>query len=287
MWLNEIINYMNKYLIVIGVDMVLLDREYRSNSPTINSVVRQLTNEEHELVINSDRAIEDLQAIADFFEIRGPLIGEDGCFIYYQNEHRTLDLVNASEQKAIDDLKAALPAIVSENFPEAEFIVADTTDFNRHLDIQELPENKKYVFALNKFRRHSISCHIKRKENGILIKDLTTAERFCEKVRYYCREKGIDNLKIQQTESFGHVLAHPSSNSKQRAFERLVKDFPKYLKIVITDDLIDKPALADIDYLFVVGNADEAAKTAAKYVSPERITKGVEDILLKIDVLTG
>lgn len=277
----------NKYLIVIGVDMVLLDREYRSNSPTINSVVKQLAGEGHVLAINSDRAIEDLQSIAKFFEIQGPLIGEDGCFIYYQNDGRTINLVSSAEQKAIDDLKAALPSIVSENFPEAEFIVADTTDFNRHLDIQELPENKKYVFALNKFRRYSISCHIKRKENGVLMKDAAMAALFSEKIKDFCRQNGVGNLKVQHTESFGHVLAHPLSNSKRQSFRRLVEDFPKHLKIVITDDLGDKPELSEIDYLFVVGNADEEAKAAAKYVSHEIITKGVEDILLKIDKLVS
>jgi len=277
----------NKYLIVLGVDMVLLDRNYHSNSPTVNSVIKQLTNEGHVLSINSDRAIEDLSAIAQYFEISGPLIGEDGCFIYYQDGGRTLDLVSESEQKAIDDLRDNFLNFVSNNFPEAYFIITDTTDFNKHIDIQEIQADKKYVFALNKYRRYSLSCHIKRIENGILIKDPTAAREASEKLKEYCRQRGIDGVRIRHTESFGHLLIHPQSSNKPRAFRRLIEDFPKHIKIVITDDLIDKPPLDEFDYLFVVGNADPEAKAMAKYVSREIITKGVEDILLKIDALVS
>ena len=66
---------MAKYLITLDVDGTLLDNNYRSNSPTINSVIEQLTREGNIFVINSNRSLEDMQSVARTFDLHGPLIG--------------------------------------------------------------------------------------------------------------------------------------------------------------------------------------------------------------------
>ncbi len=55
--------------------------------------------------------------------------------------------------------------------------------------------------------------------------------------------------------------------------------------MVIGDDAADKPLRAEIDYFFVVNNGTAEAKAMADYVAEQSITKGVEEILLKIDSL--
>ena len=271
------------YLICLEIDNTLLDRNYRTTSPTINSVINQLSAEGHIFILNSNRALEDLLAIAKIFEITGPFIGENGTFIYYQDLGKTETLIDDAVLAQIEQIKNAIPGLINSYFPEAMFQVGDTTDINKNLDVQEIPRDKKLLFFMNEFRKYTISIHVKKIENGVLSKDITTAGKLCGIIAEYI-EKNTMSLRASYTESYANVLVCPTTTDKTRAYNYLVQKFPKHLRIFIADDAEDKPVTGG-DYLFVVNNATQEAKNMANYVSLENMTKGVEDILLKMDRL--
>jgi hydroxymethylpyrimidine pyrophosphatase-like HAD family hydrolase len=273
-----------KYLINLDVNNTLLDTNYRSTSPTIQSVIEQLSNEGSVFVINSDRSLEDIQAIAQLFGINGPIIGENGAFIYYPENDKVQVMLDEQILIELERLKERIKAFIAEKYPNAHFFIADTTDINKHSVGQELPANKEQLFIMNIFRKFSVSVHVRKFFNDELIKDYEKAEEFCAltKNELLC---GFDGFNAHHDSDYANLLVHPVQSDRAASFMALADKYPHLKKIFICDDLDDKPAMSEIDYFFAVGNASAEAKKAAHYVASETITKGVEEILLKMDEL--
>ena len=275
---------MSKYLITLDVDGTLLDNNYRSNSPTINSVIEQLTREGNIFIINSNRSLEDMQSVARLFDLRGQLIGENGCFIYDQATGETDMLLSESGQAAVRQAQDLVPRLIEANFPTAKFMIGDTTDINKHIDVQDIPPGCDSVFIMNEFRKYSISVHAKGIDNGLMVRDIDLARRLFELVAAAIKENNWP-LRAEYTDSYANVLVLPTEVSKPQALHRVTEKFSQYESVVIGDDAADKPLRAEIDYFFVVNNGTPEAKAMADYVAEQPITKGVEEILLKIDEL--
>lgn len=272
-----------KYLIMLDVDGTLIDSNYLSNSSTIYNLIDQLQNEGYVFVLNSNRSLEDLKSIARKFKIIGPLIGEGGTFIYNNNEE--IKLVSEETEMQIKELRRMLPEIVCENFPSSHFIIDDTTSFNKALTSQDHPSQTKNIFILNKYRRFSLSCHVKKVINNKLEKNLESVVKLYGILRKYIEKQQMD-IDISYTTKYANILISPKNCNKGKSFNKLSESYKNYTKIIIADDYFDKPMIQGIDYFFVVNNADEKAKEIANYISIEKITKGVEEILLNINNLT-
>lgn len=275
---------MSKYLITLDVDGTLLDNNYRSNSPTINSVIDQLTREGNIFIINSNRSLEDMQSVARLFDLRGQLIGENGSFIYDQDTGSMEVLLSDEGQRQINEMRAHIWPLIEQKFPGAKFMIGDTTDINKHIDVQDVPVGCDSVFIMNEFRKYSISVHAKKIKNGLMVRDIDLARRLFEVVSAAIKEKGWQ-LRAEYTDSYANVLILPTEVTKPQALHRVTEKFPSFESVVIGDDAADKPLRAEIDYFFVVGNGTPEAKAMANYVAEQPITKGVEEILLKIDSL--
>lgn len=275
---------MSKYLITLDVDGTLLDNNYRSNSPTINSVIGQLTREGHVFIINSNRSLEDMQSVARLFELRGLLIGENGCFIYNQETGATEILLSEAGQKCMREIRTRVWPLIEKKFPGAKFMIGDTTDINKHIDAQDIPAGCDTIFIMNEFREYSISVHAKKIANGRMARDVALARLLFEAIDAEIKEHGWP-ARAEYTESYANVLVLPTEVSKPQALHRAAEHYPNYEIVVIGDDAADKPVRDEIDFFFVVNNATPEAKSTADYVAEQPITKGVEEILLKIDSL--
>src|SRR6056297_1290268 len=274
----------NKYLITLDVDGTLLDTDYRSNSPTINSVIKQLSEEGEIFIINSNRSLEDLFEVVQMFDIHGPLIGENGSFIYDQENETEQILVSDKTVESLKELKRDIDFLVKKEFKDSRIFNCDTTDINKHLDVQEIPGEDTVIFFVNQYRKYSLSIHVKKVENGQLAKHLPAVKEFYQKVKELVEKKNYP-FDLEYTTSFANLLAYPKETSKAKAFQVLKEKYPNYKNIVIGDDILDKPLKSKMNHFFVVGNAGEDAKKNADYVAKEPIAKGVEEILLKIDDL--
>ena len=271
-----------KYLIILDVDNTLIDRSYKSTSSTINFVIEQMKDEGHSFLINSNRSIDDLKHISEQFGIEKHIIGENGCIIYDQLSGEEKILVEGEVSIQLAQVKSLLQQLVHSNFPGATYKIDDTTDINKHLESQELIEEGKNIFVLNKFRRFSVSLYVKKVTNGKLEKDLIAIKKIHQLVKDYVERQQFD-LAVDYTESYGNLLVYPKNNDKGKAFNILAKEYPKFIRVVIGDDYLDKPLMNEIDYFLTINNASQEVKDMADYTSSESVTKGVEQILLNLD----
>jgi HAD superfamily hydrolase (TIGR01484 family) len=271
-----------KYLIILDVDNTLIDTNYKSTSPTIYSTIEQMKNEGHVFLINSNRSIEDLKHIAKKFGLEKHIIGENGCFIYSQLTGEEKILVEDEVMIQLSQVKTLLPQLIKSNFPDAVYKIGDTTDINKHLESQDIPEEGKNIFILNQYRRFSISLHAKKVVDGELRKDLVAVEKISKLVQEFVDRQQFD-LTVTYTDSYGNLLVFPRDNDKGKAFNSIAKEYPKFIRVVIGDDYLDKPLMSEVDYFLTVNNATEEVKQMADYTSSESITKGVEQILLNLD----
>jgi|GEM_PF-1343740 HAD superfamily hydrolase (TIGR01484 family) len=277
--------YMRKFLITLDVDGTLLNKSYKSTSSTINSTISQLTDEGHTFLLNSNRSLEDLLFIAKTFDMTGPLIPENGSYIYHQESGKTEVLLDEDSQEQFKLIKEMIPEIIEKHFSNAIYFEGDTTDINKHIDVQDIPSDKTHLFITNQYRKYTVSIHVKKVVDDQLEMDVDTVEEFYKIMTDELNKKLFD-FKTEFTKAFANLLILPTKISKLDAFNHLTKQFPKYSKIIISDDEMEKPARNEMDYFFVVSNGSAIAQEMADYVSPESVTKGVEDILLKLDKLT-
>jgi len=273
---------MSKYLIILDIDNTLINHNYRSTSPTINSIIEQMKKEGHVFVLNSNRSLEDILPIVKMFDLEGKVIGENGCFIY--------DTVTAAREVLVDDetilqlnqVKNLLPTIISHNFEDSLYTIEDTTEVNKNPDELELEHEYKNVFIENCFRNFSLSVHVRTYFNGALEENREALRKLVKIITDYVERQGLD-LVVSQCDNFCNLLIYPQNYDKGKAFDELATYYPDHKKIVIADDFLDKPLLGKVDKFCVVNNATSEVKELADYVSPERITKGVEEILLNLD----
>lgn len=271
-----------KYLIILDVDKTLIDTNYKSTSPTIYSTIEQMKEEGHVFLINSNRSVEDLKGISKQFGLEKHIIAENGCIIYNQITGEEKSLVDDEISVQLDQVRSVLPQLIRTNFPNATYRIGDTTDINKHLDLQEIPNEGTNVFILNEYRRCSISLHSKIVREGQLQKDVAAVEKLYKIVRDYVERQSL-RLTVDYTESYSNLLVYPMDNDKGKAFNQLAEEYPGFVKVVIGDDYLDKPLMNEVDYFFVVNNATNVVKEIADYVSPESVTKGVEQILLNLE----
>ncbi|KKR54669.1 MAG: hypothetical protein UT91_C0011G0034 [Parcubacteria group bacterium GW2011_GWA2_40_23] len=273
---------MNKYLIILDIDNTLIDHNYRSTSPTINSVIDQMKREGHVFVLNSNRSLEDILPVVKMFELGGKIIGENGCFIY--------DTLTAERDILVDDeiimhlsqVKNILPQLVKQNFEDSFYIIEDTTEVNKNPDSLNLDPLLKNVFVENCFRNFSSSIHVREHFNGSLQENIPALRKISGLLNQYVTRQNLE-LVVSCCDSFCNLLIYPKNYDKGKAFDKLASYYPEYKKIVIADDVLDKPLLGKVDKFCVVNNATAEVRELADYVSPEKITKGVEEILLNLD----
>ena len=271
-----------KHLIILDVDNTLIDTNYKSTSSTIYSTIEQMKAEGHEFLINSNRSIDDLKNIAKQFGLEKHIIGENGCIIYNQLTGEEKVLVEDEVMIQLSQVRDLLSQLIQSNFPGSIYKTGDTTDINKHLESQDIPDEGKNIFILNQYRRFSLSLHVKKVIDGKLRKDLEATEKITKLVQEFVNRQQFD-LVVTFTESYGNLLVFPRENDKGKAFNCIAKEYPKFIRVVIGDDYLDKPLMSEVDYFLTVNNASEEVKEMADYTSPESITKGVEQILLNLD----
>lgn len=276
---------MRKYLIILDIDNTLLDHSYRSTSPTINSVIEQMQNEGHVFVINSNRSLDDILPIVKMFDINGKIIGENGCFIYDINKAEEKRLVDDDILLQLNEIKRILPQIITQHFPDSYYSVEDTTAMNKNPDSIKVNDNFKNIFIENCFRHYSLSVHVREISKGFLSENMKALHKIVDLLNSYVKRQSLE-VVVNYSEAFCNLLVYPKNCDKGKAFDSLVEAYTDYKKIIIADDIDDKPLLGQIDKFCVVNNASSEVKEMADYVSPERVTKGVEEILLNLDKIT-
>src|SRR5258708_15067609 len=143
----------SKQLFSLDIDGTLLDSKYQKNTNLLNPLIERLQQEGYIFSLNSNRSLEDLLSVSKLFGIQGPLIGENGAFIYINNKYTYL-LDNKQQEyikKILPEIKSSLINFLKNQYsPDVFWQDEDTVDFLSNEKTIGYPENS-IVILNNKF----------------------------------------------------------------------------------------------------------------------------------------
>lgn len=279
-------NSTKKPLIVLDIDGTLLDENYRMNNPTLPAYISKLEMEGIAFCINSNRSLHDLLPVAEQLCITGPLIGENGAFIYSPTTNTSRFLLSHNELEMVSNLKERaeklLFEVVKKNFPTSKLFWEDidTVDRISHHIMGKYSEGA-VVILNNKYRQYTVSAHLKRYSGGKLFSMRKEVEVVAKELQ---TEFGMqDDVEISYSPLFANVLVSSRLASKRDALRTLrEQDFGYSDLYVIGDEIGDFTMIDGIGTFLTTSNSAKSVKSKAKHVATSRHSKGVAELLHKI-----
>lgn len=253
-------------LIFLDIDGTLLKPNYSTNSNNVTKIIKNMSKNGYFFCLNSNRSWHDLRPIVKKFKINGPVIGENGAFVILNGKLEMLKKLSDLRNYTTPYLmKLAKSMKANVNFVDTVKLSKESKKISANLN-----------WSVNKFRRWTMSIHVKK--NGK--KDFRSAMELASNLKSFFG----NSYNVNVSEIFTNVLVSPNNIDKGRAIAMVKrKYFPKAKIFMIGDDYADIPALNIVDKFYAVGNAEIQIKRKAYYVSKANYTKGVEEILNKID----
>lgn len=231
-----------KSLVVLDIDGTLLDEEYQSNYPDLTSEITRLSALGVSFCINSNRALHDLLPVAQQFNITGPLIGENGIFVYDPTTNSTGYLLPKEMLGEVESIKEnaekLLYAVLQEQFPNTvvHWIDENTVEAISHHQ-SSMFEEDSIVVLNNKYRQYTVSAHLKQSKATRLI---SMTEQVSKVAELLSNHPSLPiNCTVNYSQAFGNILMHSNFISKRTALQKL-REIKMYDQIyVIGDELND------------------------------------------------
>lgn len=277
---------MAKQLLFLDIDGTLLDPQYKNNYPGLKNLILKLQKHDFVFCLNSNRALHDLLPVAKQFGIKGPLICENGLFAYIPDSQKEILLTGRDALNDLAYVKTNFQKWISESRSALGYEIKYTmTDTVKLVDTKasKFPQNTILVFD-NKFRKYTISAHIRRFANQHLVKDLDSLDILRQILTENIKSHGLtDKIEIDSSETFGNLLIYSKLTSKYAGVRYLVKNvYPGYGVVAIGDEPSDANMVSGIGKFLTVGNASRIAKKLAAKVSHGSYANGVYELLSTI-----
>ncbi|MAF34232.1 hypothetical protein CMO91_00125 [Candidatus Woesearchaeota archaeon] len=258
-------------LVLLDIDGTLLNEHYHLTSKEIYSTIEDLQRKGVVFCLNSNRSKEDLIPIYDHFKLNGCMIGENGAFsILDGKEHLYAD------QAPVLKLKQILPERLTAEVPGSVFLFEDTVNFLKH----DFRASAQVVLLANKFRKYTMSIHVRRNQDGHLAKDLDLTQQIADYIKGIIEEQDL-SLRVAVSQAFGNVLVFPTTCDKGTTFAKVRDEFyNQATTCMISDDWADEPLINQVDHFYAVANAEDVVKAKAEKVATKPYTQGVVEILL-------
>ncbi|MEA3515360.1 MAG: HAD family hydrolase [Nanoarchaeota archaeon] len=260
-------------IVLLDIDGTIYDNKYRTNSDKLPSLIEKTSNE-NIYVLNSNRSLYDLFPIWNEFNLNGPIIVENGSFIYFPQKNKKIILTKIEENSLVKNI---IFRLIKDNFVNSITLDIDTVDFLKKNNYEKM-KNFDIILLSNKFRKFTLSLHLKINNEGTFVKDNALGSKIVEMI------KGIKAIttryNVVYSKAFGNILVTPKDCDKSTAFIQLKKKImPNFQAIMIGDDRFDLPLIESCNYFFCVANADNIIKNQCNYVSKYPFTKGVVEII--------
>lgn len=272
-------------VILLDIDGTLLDTQYRPNYPTLKNLIVRAQTEGIVFGINSNRALEDLLPVAEMFGISGPLVGENGLFVYYAAKREIKYFLNDSQLEALrktkQEIEVKLQHLLQQKFPSSQIRWQQTDT------VEEVAEHKKssykegtIIAQNNKFRKYSISIYLKRYSGGELQPLMGLVPVFVSKLSAMFAKH---NVTITFSPLYTNILVYSTLTSKRYATEQLIKDkYPGGSLFAIGDEMNDYYMASGIGNFLSVSNAPAPVRNKAKAVSKAPYAEGVYELISAI-----
>ncbi len=273
-----------KFLFFLDIDGTLLDSSYQSTEPQLGGLITSLQEKDNIFSINSNRALEDLLPVAQMFDITGPLIGENGCFIYDAADKRTDILLSdryvAEWQKDKEEIRSKIVDFFKDNYPDNPVVWMDV-DTVKEITRASVSSFVDGTFLLlnNKYRKYTQSIHVRQVVGG----ESKKCPEALQELESCLKENFNDGSIVIATSSvFNNLLIYPLEVSKKTAVKHLSEQYEGYKLVFIGDEIGDYHMSEGFGDFYTVANAEQSTKDHALFVSDNPSTKGVYDILQKV-----
>lgn len=280
---------MGKYLIFLDIDGTLLTPDYKNNFPLLINKIKDLQKKGNIVFsLNSNRSLHDLLPIAQEFGILGPLICENGIFVYFQNLRKKVILAPLQSLKKMKEIKRLFKKWVMESQnivgKKMHYFKADTVSFikdgTKHL---EFPENS-IILLDNKFRDYTISAHVRRLEFGKMVKDLQALKSLREYIEKQIKNNGFNQIvTVSSSDVFCNLLIYPKFVNKKTGVMFLKEKYYKDYKVIaIGDEITDFKMVEGIGDFWTVANASDQLKKISLKVAKNIYAKGVYELISQL-----
>ncbi|MDP3994240.1 MAG: HAD hydrolase family protein [bacterium] len=278
-----------KHLIFLDIDGTLLDPEYRINCSELKLRLKSLQSQGNFVFcLNSNRSLQDLFPIAKQFDISGPLVCENGLFAYLPRSKKKILLTNKKNIEKMIKVKKNFKFWILETAQILKKSVyykkTDTVKLINKVKKNNFPGDSILVFD-NKYRKYTVSAHIKRLVSGALTKDLLSLRKLEIIVRKKIKQLGLSKIiEVGTSEVFGNLLIYSKLINKRTGVKYLIsKYYRNYKVIAIGDESSDANMVEGLGEFWMVGNGTKDAKKSASKIAKYKYTKGVNELLKKYD----
>ncbi|HSX16212.1 MAG TPA: HAD family hydrolase [Candidatus Saccharimonadales bacterium] len=268
-------------LALLDIDGTLLDPSYGSNDTSLKEFIGMQRQAGLTCGLNSNRALHDLLPIAVQFGIQGPIVGENGLFVYYPETKRTVFLMEQPELEALKrvkhDMERCLQDTLASFFPEKQVVWQDVDTVQAvQQPASDYPEGTIVVLN-NKYRSWTISAHVKVCQDGRLVAFPEALPRVVQTLQ---ESEVAKNVTVASSPDFANVLVYSTSSSKRAAVEYLLEhDYSQHRLLVIGDEQSDVNMAKGIGEFMTTANSPDAIKAQASAVASEPYAKGVHELL--------
>lgn len=271
-------------IIFLDIDGTLLDASYQSNEPNLAADIQNLQSKKNlTFAINSNRSIEDIIPIAEQFCITGPLIGENGIFVYAPLTKQTTFLL---EDNRLTELKAAKKNLELALRQSISHLLNGRMIHWHDIDTVQAVTNKHTSSAYNEgdiiilnnvFRRYTISAHLLCMMDGTLT---PLPRRHAAQVVEYTRKQSDKyDLHVEYDAEFSNILIYPKDASKRNAVRHIANLHPNSRLFSIGDSMSDHRMTEGVGTFLTTSNTTDEVKEKAKVVSVHPHAKGVKELL--------
>lgn len=255
-------------IIFLDIDATLLDEYQKTNSNKIPYLSKVLKNKKILLGINSNRSIEDILPVVKKFKINGPVIVENGSYMLYQKKKNIFTNTKINElQKQIIKIVQLFCRLNSINYS-----FTDSVKF-----IKNIKKNKNTICIQNKFRKYTVSLHV---FTGNM-RNLKLAQKLLNCVKKQLQ--GNNKYKVVFSKKSGIITISPKDIGKIKALKILKNIYSKIPFIMIGNGIEDLKTKKVVRKFYTVQNAEKRVKEKADYIALNSYTKGVVEILNKIN----
>lgn len=275
-----------KKIVFLDVDGTLINSYKGPNSKNFTSTFEEIQQKGVLLSLNSNRSIEDLLPIIKQFKIKGPIVVENGAYIYFPQNGIVHEFISRNEKKKMKAVRKKVVKLFTAFFEERGIDVEiETIDTSKKLmsNSERINNSSPQVRILNnKYRKYTVSAHIQEKTKNSYKK----SRRYIKKLEQFLIKELSDtsDLVIKGHPFFCNILVYSSNLSKKTGVQKLADMYPNATIAAVGDEYGDVEMIKDTGDFYAVANADKKAREAAIYVSKENFTKGVLDILKKISL---
>lgn len=284
------ISMKNKKLVFLDIDGTLINKNYSSNYPNLKKLISSLQKRGFIFAINSNRSLEDLLPISKQFGIKGPLVGENGAFVYSPETKKTICLLNKVEKdrtkKTVEKVKKEIVDYGRKCLNLDNILVLKTDTVKalsnppRFIEKNNLGGSSKKSLLLleNTYRRFTASLYLKKIGKNRFIypgKYLKKTIKHLEKV--FSKQKSVT---ITFSNTYGNILIYSNNVSKRAAIEYLKNvSYKGYSFSAIGDEINDFKMIENLGDFYTTNNSPRNVKDRAIFFSRKPFTHGVYEVL--------